>query len=246
MARYKLTVSYDGTGFAGSQRQARRRTVQQELEKALQPLGWKGSSTLWAGRTDAGVHAAGQVAALDLEWNHSTQALRDALNARLPRDMAVVSVEAVEAGFHPRFDAAVRHYRYRVFCAEVRDPLRERTAWRISPLSQPEMLDRLAACFVGRHDFGAFGTASRGGAATVREVRFSHWDRGLTDWYYDVAADGFLYRMVRRMVFVQVAIAQGKGSEAGLVQALKQRALGRELPAGLAPANGLALLKVEY
>jgi tRNA pseudouridine38-40 synthase len=246
MARYKLTVSYDGTDFAGSQRQARRRTVQQELEKALQPLGWRARSTQWAGRTDTGVHATGQVAALDLEWKHSTGALRDALNARLPRDMAVVSAEAVEPDFHPRFDAVARHYRYRLFCAEHRDPLRERTAWRVWPVPQGEVLDGLAACFVGRHDFGAFGSASRRGAATVREVRLSRWDRRSADWCYEVAADGFLYRMVRRMVFVQVAIAQGRGSEAGLIRSLKKASSVRDLPAGLAPAHGLALVKVEY
>jgi len=246
MARYKLTLSYDGTDFAGSQRQARRRTVQQELEKALQPLGWRGRSTQWAGRTDAGVHATGQVAALDLEWNHSTEALRDALNARLPADMAVVSAEVVGPDFHPRFDAVARRYRYQLFCAGLRDPLRERTAWRVWPLPQSEMLDGLAECFVGSHDFGAFGSASRRGAATVREVRLSRWERRPTGWSYEVVADGFLYRMVRRMVYLQVAVAQGKGSEAGLVHALKKASSVRGLPAGLAPAHGLALVQVEY
>jgi tRNA pseudouridine38-40 synthase len=246
MARYKLTVSYDGTDFAGSQRQARRRTVQQELEKALQPLGWRGPSTHWAGRTDAGVHATGQVAALDLEWNHSTGSLRDALNARLPRDMAILSAEVVDPDFHPRFDAVARQYRYELFCTELRDPLRERTAWRVWPLPRGDVLDRLAGRFVGRHDFGAFGTASRRGAATVREVHLSRWVRRPTGWCYEVAADGFLYRMVRRMVYLQVAIAQGKSSETRLVDALKKGSSVRELPAGLAPAHGLALVKVEY
>jgi tRNA pseudouridine38-40 synthase len=246
MARYKLIVSYDGTDFAGSQRQARRRTVQEELEKALRPLGWRTGGTDWAGRTDAGVHAKGQVAALDLDWTHSAEALRDALNARLPRDIVVVSANAVEPDFHPRFDAVVRYYRYYVFFAEARDPLRERTAWRVWPRPQIGMLHRVAACFVGRHDFGAFGTASRRGATTVREVRISGWNRGQGGWSYEVAANGFLYRMVRRMVYLQVSIAQGKGSEAGLAHALEQGSSVRELPAGLAPAHGLVLMKVEY
>jgi tRNA pseudouridine38-40 synthase len=245
MARYKLTVSYDGTDFAGSQRQSRPRTVQQELELALRPLGWSGS-THWAGRTDAGVHAAGQVAALDLEWKHSAQALRDALNARLPRDMAVVAAEAVEPDFHPRFDAVARHYRYHLFCGELRDPLRERAAWRVWPEPQGDMLDRLAAHIVGRHDFGAFGSPSRRGATTVREVRVSRWHHGRTRRCYEVVANGFLYRMVRRIVYLQVAIAQGKGSEAGLVRSLEMGSSAQELPAGLAPAHGLVLQKVEY
>jgi tRNA pseudouridine38-40 synthase len=246
MARYKLTVSYDGTGFAGSQRQARRRTVQQELEGALGPLGWHTRTTHWAGRTDAGVHATGQVAAVDLDWTHSTEALRDALNSRLPPDMAVVSADAVEPDFHPRFDAVARHYHYYLVCGELREPLRERTAWRVWPQPQGEMLDRLAACFVGRHDFGALGSASRKGASTVREVRLSRWDRRPEVWRYEVAADGFLYRMVRRMVYLQVAVAQGKASEAALIHALDAGSSARELPAGLAPAHGLVLVKVEY
>jgi tRNA pseudouridine38-40 synthase len=113
MERYKLRLSYEGSGFAGSQRQSRRRTVQAELEKALRPLGWTGRSVILAGRTDAGVHALGQVAAFDLQWNHGRDELRDALNATLPSDMAVLSVDLVDSSFHPRFDASARRYRYR-------------------------------------------------------------------------------------------------------------------------------------
>ena len=116
MARYKLILAYDGSAFAGSQRQAsgaksrtgKGRTVQGELENALRGLGWQGRSVLLAGRTDAGAHASGQVAAVDLEWAHSPAALRDALNARLPFELVVRDAEAVDAGFHPRFDATSR------------------------------------------------------------------------------------------------------------------------------------------
>ena len=116
MARYKLTLAYDGTDFSGSQRQARRRTVQGELEKALRALGWPGPSVvLAAARTPACTQAA-RLPLLDLEWRHSPDALRDALNARLPRDVAVVAVEIADVRFHPRFDAVSRRYRYSVRC----------------------------------------------------------------------------------------------------------------------------------
>src|SRR5512142_2164625 len=131
MARYQLTLAYDGTDFFGSQRQAKKRTVQGELEKALTKLGWTGRSVLMSGRTDTGVHATGQVASCDLDWLHSDDELVRALNATLPDDMAVQKVCMITADFHPRFDAISRCYRYRLFCQPVRDPLRERFAWRI-------------------------------------------------------------------------------------------------------------------
>src|SRR5690242_17360280 len=108
MARYKLILAYDGTDFAGSQRQAGARTMQGELEKALHQLGWGGPSVTLAGRTDTGVHASGQVAACDLEWRHGPQKLRQALNAQLPADLAVREAAVADAKFHPRFDAGSR------------------------------------------------------------------------------------------------------------------------------------------
>ena len=115
MVRYQIIIAYDGTDFSGSQKQANSRTVQDELEKALQKLEWKGKSVLLAGRTDTGVHASGQVAAFDLEWKHSLCDLRNALNANLPMDISVRQVESVNSGFHPRFDANWRRYRYRIY-----------------------------------------------------------------------------------------------------------------------------------
>ena len=114
MARYQIILAYDGTGFLGSQRQASSRTVQSELEKALRKLGWHGKTVYLAGRTDTGTHASGQVAAFDLDWGHGLQKLQDALNAHLPRDMAVREVKAAADDFHPRFDATSRCYRYRL------------------------------------------------------------------------------------------------------------------------------------
>src|SRR5512140_1276714 len=119
MARYKLILAYDGAAFAGSQRQAPTarsrtgtgRTVQGELEQALSSLGWHGRSVLLAGRTDAGAHASGQVAAVELDWPHAPEVLRDALNARLAFELVVREVSVAEARFHPRFDARSRRYR---------------------------------------------------------------------------------------------------------------------------------------
>ncbi len=256
MARYKLILAYDGAAFAGSQRQAagarsrtgRRQTVQGALEEALRDLGWRGRSVILAGRTDAGAHASGQVAAVDIEWAHGPHALRDALNAHLPFELAVSDLDQVDARFHPRFDATSRRYRYRLFCGHVRDPLRERLAWRVWPAFDPEVLVDVSQTFIGRHNFAAFGSAPSARSGTVRTVSLSSWTEVEPGgrWQFDVAADAFLYRMVRRLVFVQVAVAQGRCSREAVLRSLDRGAGSNQLPAGLAPAHGLELMEVTY
>ena len=246
MARYKLILAYDGAAFVGSQRQAKRRTVQGELENALRQLGWPGRTVTLAGRTDTGVHASGQVAAFDFEWNHAPERLLAALNANLPADMAVSDIEPVDAKFHPRFDAASRCYRYRLFCGNVRDPLREKMAWRVWPAFKEEALLEAAAVFLGRHDFSAFGSPAREQSSTVRTVMASEWSQSDGEWQYEVRADAFLYRMVRRLVFVQVAVAQGRCLKETVVKAMERPQVKNEIPAGLAPAHGLTLVEVTY
>jgi tRNA pseudouridine38-40 synthase len=250
MARYQLTLAYDGTDFFGSQRQASKRTVQGELEKALYKLGWTGRSVLLSGRTDTGVHAAGQIAAVDLDWSHTDEELVRALNAALPGDMAVHKACIVNAAFHPRFDATSRCYRYRLFCQPLRDPIRERFAWRIGSEIRSELLANTAKHFLGTHDFSAFGSPTTPKGSTVRTVMNAEWKQTEKDeWHFEVQADAFLYRMVRKLVFVQVAVAQGKVSAEAIARSLaKQASAGQrtEIPAGLAPAHGLTLVEVTY
>jgi len=246
MARYKLILAYDGTGFFGSQRQARRRTVQSELEKAARKLGWNGAGFMLAGRTDTGVHASGQVAAFDLDWRHSPEALGDALNAGLPADLVVVEAREVAGGFHPRFDAVSRRYRYDIRCGARRDPLEDHLVWRVWPSVNQRDLNRVARLFIGSHDFAAFGSPARKGGATRRTVTESRWTSEGSHLRFQISADGFLYRMVRRLVFVQVAAGQGRCSEMALREALKDGRRLAGLPAGTAPACGLRLAEVKY
>jgi tRNA pseudouridine38-40 synthase len=250
MARYKLTLAYDGANFFGSQRQANKRTVQGELEKALANLGWIGRSVLISGRTDAGVHATGQVASADLNWSHTENNLIRGLNSLLPADISVKSVREVDAKFHPRFDATSRLYRYKLFCQPLRDPIRERFAWRVWPPLSNDDLVQVAKQLHGTHNFSAFGSPTTPKGTTVRTVMKAEWMQIAEDeWQFEVQADAFLYRMVRRMVFVQTAVARGKVSAKAVTHSLaKQVSTGRrnELPAGLAPAHGLTLVNVEY
>jgi tRNA pseudouridine38-40 synthase len=250
MARYKLTLAYDGSNFHGSQRQASKRTVQGELEKALMKLGWTGRSVLISGRTDAGVHATGQVASADLHWTHTDGELLRALNASLSADISVRTVQAVGANFHPRFNAVSRTYRYSLFCQPFRDPIRERFAWRIWAPITGDLLISASQQLIGPHDFSAFGSPTTPKGTTVRTVMKAEWTQTSDDeWRFEVQANAFLYRMVRRMVFVQVAVAQGKLPAEAIANAFAGQASVKSrsgLPSGLAPAHGLTLVEVEY
>ncbi|HET7145210.1 MAG TPA: tRNA pseudouridine(38-40) synthase TruA [Anaerolineales bacterium] len=244
MARYQVILAYDGTGFTGSQIQANSRTVQGELERALRNLGWSGKSVIMAGRTDTGVHATGQVAAFDFEWTHTAEKLLNALNADLPFDLAIKSLRPAAADFHPRFDATSRKYLYRLICDPIRDPLREKFVWRVWPAVDGVALKVNASIFLGTHDFAVMGSATTPKGTTVRTLTKAEWKKMPDgEWQFEVQADAFLYRMVRRLVFVQVSIAQGRCSVEKVQHALMKQG---KLLAGLAPANGLTLVEVKY
>ncbi|MFN8414295.1 MAG: tRNA pseudouridine(38-40) synthase TruA [Anaerolineales bacterium] len=244
MARYQVILAYDGTGFQGSQRQVEIRTVQGEFEKSLRKLGWSETSVIMAGRTDTGVHATGQVAAFDMEWTHGDEQLLRALNADLPPDIAIQSLTKVSAEFHPRFDAIARRYCYRLFSEPIRDPLREKLSWRVWPAMDENVLNQTANLFLGTHDFAAFGSPTTPKGTTVRTVTKTGWKKMPDgEWQFEVQADAFLYRMVRRMVFVQVSVAQGRCSVEDVQNALSKQ---KTLLSGLAPAHGLTLVEVKY
>jgi tRNA pseudouridine38-40 synthase len=241
MVRYQIILTYDGTDFVGSQRQVKSRTVQSELEKALGKLNWNGRSVLMAGRTDSGVHASGQVAAFDLDWKHSVEDLGNALNAALPVDMAVSQVKQAADGFHPRFDAKWRRYRYCLFCRPGRTPLQERYAWRVWPMVSN--LHPLSEIWSGTHDFSAFGSPPKPGNSTERTVLDAKWQLVGDEWQFEITANAFLYHMVRKIVHAQVAVGLGRIKMEDLVRAIDHQS---DLPSGLAPAHGLRLVKVGY
>ncbi|MFN7035447.1 MAG: tRNA pseudouridine(38-40) synthase TruA [Bellilinea sp.] len=244
MARYQVIIAYDGTHFRGFQRQGSSRTVQAEVEAALRSLGWQGESILYAGRTDSGVHALGQVIAFDLNWQHTPQQLLKALNVSLPEDVAARSVQIVRDDFHPRYDALARQYLYRLYCQEERDPLRERYQWRVWPAVQMDLLQRAAELLVGEHDFAAFGSPLRPGGSTIRKVHRAEWQQTAQDeWTFRITANAFLYRMVRRLVFLQVRVGQQQLSLKQFEAALK---IPQPLLPGLAKPNGLYLEWVQY
>lgn len=245
MERYKVTLAYDGTQFYGFQRQGSARTVQLEVEAALRKLSWQGRAILSSGRTDRGVHAAGQVIAFDLAWAHSPQELGRALNANLPEDVAVKAVEIARPDFHPRYNAISRCYHYHLWFASARDPLRDRYAWRVWPPGDLDSLQTAAQLLFGVHDFAAFGAPLRAGGSTIRAVFQAGWQMNGEDGslLFRVTANAFLYHMVRRMVFVQVLVGQQRLGLDDLRQAVEHAA---PLTPGLAPPEGLVLKEVHY
>ncbi len=245
MALYQAILAYDGTDFLGFQRQAQGRTVQGEVETSLRQLGWQEEAIRYAGRTDRGVHARGQVIAFDLAWRHSPEALQKALNALLPADIAVDNVRPAAADFHPRYAAVARRYIYYLYTAPVRHPWWRRYAWQVQGALSAEALTSAAAAFLGRKDFAALGTPPNPHGTTVRTVYKAAWARlGPQAWAFDVVADAFLYRMVRRMVALQVAVAQGRMPAWAFQQALETPP--KAPLQGLAPPQGLFLEAVCY
>ncbi len=244
MARYQAILAYDGTDFFGYQRQRQGRTVQGVLEEALHALGWAGRTVLAAGRTDRGVHAAGQVIAFDLDWDHHPADLQAALNAGLPADMSIRTLRIARPEFHPRYDARARCYVYQILEQPVRDPLRERYAWRVWPVLDRRGLDQATARLIGRHDFAAFGKPMKPTGGTWRTIREARWQMDGDLLQFRVVADAFLHRMVRRIVHLLVVIGHGR-FEPDVIAEYLQNASERTAQ-GLAPPHGLILTEVTY
>ncbi|GAB4411411.1 MAG: tRNA pseudouridine(38-40) synthase TruA [Anaerolineae bacterium] len=250
--RYRAVVAYDGTRFQGFQRQAGETpTVQAALEAAIERVTGQRVTLKAAGRTDTGVHATGQVIAFDVMWRHTPADLWRALNANLPPDVALSSLEEAPPGFHPRYDARSRVYEYTLYVAPARHPLLDRYAWHV-PVSQAlnnEIMQRAADLLVGTHDFAAFGQPPQG-ENTVRQVFCSQVQMlppppPVTQLLrYRIEANGFLYHMVRRIVGALVRVGSGALSLDEMARVL-QSAPGN-WPNQAAPARGLCLIAVTY
>jgi tRNA pseudouridine38-40 synthase len=239
--RYRARVEYDGTDFAGFQAQRPgTRTVQGELESALARLANGTRHRVdGAGRTDAGVHAADQVIAFTWTTRRPTDSdLETALNALLPPDVAIRDLRRVPVGFHPRYAARYREYRYTVWNGP-RSPLRERTALGVRVPLDTDAMARAGSALVGRHDFSAFGSADRQPVRTVHAVRVRRQGSLVT---IDVRADAFLRGMVRRIVAVLLQVGRGQLEESAVAAALEARRPARH--GAKAPAKGLCLRRV--
>jgi tRNA pseudouridine38-40 synthase len=249
LARYKAVIEYDGTDFAGFQRQiaAAGRTVQGELETALATMNHGQPVTVHgAGRTDSGVHASGQVVAFNLNWPHGDAVLLKALNATVPKAISVQQLAECDEEFHPRYGATGRRYRYRIHNAPTRSALQARFTWHVWPALNVQAMTEAATHLLGRKDFAAFGSAPDEGGHTVREVREARWDvqagGELLDFY--IGADAFLFRMVRTIVGTLKLVGAGVLSVDGFASIVASQ--DRSQSAAPAPPQGLCLIEVMY
>jgi tRNA pseudouridine38-40 synthase len=248
MPHLKLTIAYDGTGLVGWQRQAEGVSIQGLLEQASAELDGQAVAVAGAGRTDAGVHALGQVASLTLVREIAPDAVVRALNTRLPQAVRVLEAVVVPNGFHARFDARRKSYRYRIANGSVLSPFERAYAWHVpAPTLDVEAMASAAVALEGHHDFKAFqgtGGETHGTEREVHSVRVTCAPGADRIIVFDLSGSGFLRHMVRNIVGTLVEVGRGRRRPGWVAEVLA--AGDRTLAGRTAPAAGLFLVSVEY
>jgi tRNA pseudouridine38-40 synthase len=245
MRTLKLTIAYDGTRFVGWQRQAEGESIQGLLENALARFEGSAVTVYGAGRTDAGVHAIGQVASVRVTCSHDVTTLTRALNAHLPEDVRVLAVEEAAADFHARFSASAKTYRYMIRNGPIAMPFERAYVWHLPERLNVDAMQRAAALLVGTHDFAAFqsvGTETPGSVRTILRSGVLQVEPSLLS--YQVTGEGFLRYMVRAVTGTLVEVGRGWREPDSIKSLL---AGGRRSDAGAtAPPHGLFLVSVDY
>ncbi len=244
MRTFRLRLEYEGTHYHGWQVQAGLQTVQGALQDALARLAGGPVQVMGAGRTDAGVHASGQVASFSADLRLDPPSLQRALNALLPRDIAVLEAAEAPAGFNARREARARTYQYTLLCRPHRSAL-----WRDRALHIPRPLDRegmalAAACLVGEHDFSAFRAAHCSAPSPVRRVAEARFVHAGEVTHFVITADAFLQHMVRIITGTLLLVGEGRLTPPGFQAALASR--DRRRAGKTLDPRGLCLLKVHY
>ena len=258
MQRVKFIVSYDGRNYRGSQAQPGVPTVQDTFESALRSVRAYAGRTTFAGRTDAGVHALGQVVTCDVAWERELERLSHGLNSVLPRDVRVLDCVSTAPKFNARFDAIAREYRYRVVTDHVVNPLLSGYVWAYQGSIDVDLADAAAGRLAGEHRFGTFASAGLSQSACTddlrRTVHVCQWTRLPGSWLpardgseiheLRVKSNGFLPQMVRNMVRAIVDVGSGKQPLEWIEYLLVSG--DRRLLGSPAPPHGLVLWSVEY
>ena len=245
MPRFKLVVEYDGTPFVGWQRQDNGLSVQEVLEGALNAMTGARVTAHGAGRTDAGVHAVGQVAHVDIERDWTTFRLSEGLNALLrPHPVAVVGAERMGADFDARLSATARHYLYRIVNRRAPLTFERGAAWRVKPRLDAEAMHAAARVLTGKHDFSTFRDSQCQANSPIRTLDRIDVRREGDDILFEASARSFLHRQVRSMTGSLVEVGLGRWTAADLAAALEAR--DRKACGPVAPPDGLYLVRVDY
>jgi tRNA pseudouridine38-40 synthase len=248
MRTIKLTLAYDGTAYAGWQVQSQGKTIQGVLESTLAKITGEAVRVTASGRTDAGVHALGQVVGFRTESRLRVEVLKRALNAELPRDVAVLEAAEAPEGFHATLHARRKRYRYLIYDGPVRDVFRLRTAWHCPRGLDVETMHRAAQALCGTHDFSSFETCGSQRKTSIRTVFDISVRRGVDGDPHlvavEVEANGFLYNMVRTIVGTLAKVGRHARSESWVAEVLA--AADRRAAGPTAPPQGLFLVRVEY
>jgi len=240
----KVVLEYDGSGFAGWQQQAHGRTVEAELKRALRELTGIEHKVYAAGRTDAGAHAEGQVVSFETDGRIPPQRLVAALNARLPGDVSVLTAEVAPDGFHARYSARWRRYRYRYLDRRARPALERGRCWHVGGPLDVAAMSVAAKALVGKHDWTGYCSASEPPAGRVREMRSVKVARRGDFVELELVAEGFLRGLARSIAGALAEVGRGRKPPEWVGEVLRAR--DRRLAARTAPAGGLTLVEVIY
>jgi tRNA pseudouridine38-40 synthase len=242
---FKLTIEYDGSAFHGWQRQRSDRTVQETIEQALSRMTGEKVTVIGSGRTDAGVHARGQVAGFQTTSRLDARIFFNGLNSLLPDDVRICACDQMPEGFHARFDVRCKHYRYHILNRPIAPAIGRQFVWHIRKPLNIAAMSKAAAILVGTHDFKAFEGTGSPRAHTVRTVTAStiRTTEG-GNLTYDIEADGFLRFMVRNIVGTLVEVGRGKRTAEEMKAILASQ--DRSRAGATAPPQGLFLIEVSY
>jgi len=245
MPRYKVTIEYDGRHLVGWQRQANGPSVQQHIEEAIQKFCGEDIRIQGAGRTDAGVHALGQVATFDLEKDHSPFTVMNAINQHVkPAPVAIVDCERVDEEFNARFSATARHYLYRIINRRAPLTVDEGLAWHVKKELDSDAMAEAATVFVGQHDFTSFRAAACQANSPVKTLSKLEISRFDDEIQVRLSARSFLHNQVRAMVGTLSLVGHGQWSKADVQAALDAK--DRQKAGPNAPPHGLYLTDVDY
>ncbi len=248
MRNLRLTIAYDGTNYAGWQFQSNGPSIQEALESGWRTITGEQLRITASGRTDAGVHARGQVCSLQTASELDCETLQRAVNANVPRDIVIEQIAEAPPGFHAIRDAVHKCYEYQIVAGRLRDVMASRTAWHVGDMLNISTMQQAAKCLVGKHDFASFQATGSIRLSTIREIRRLTVEcRERDERQYvsiEISADGFLYNMVRIIAGSLVQLGRGTRSVEWMAESLAAR--DRSTSGPTAPALGLCMVSVCY